>query len=179
MAESGKEPELDQFRGVRAVTMEFIQHLIEFQKIHDRVVAGGHDVLKTCAGELSAALGRAAGAGLVNQDPPHGFRGGPHEVGARRKQQLLPGGRELDEHLVDQGRRLERMAGVLRRQLTGGQRPEFVVHEGEQLGRRRPFRGRAPPGWSVFINHRPYSCEGVRLPHRQTDVKAETALPPV
>jgi hypothetical protein len=72
--------------------------------------------------------------GMVDQDPPHRFRGGGEEMPAT-VEVLVPDQAQVS--LVDQGRGVEGVPGDLGGHFRGGESPQFVIDQGEQ------FRGGA------------------------------------
>jgi hypothetical protein len=70
-------------------------------------------------------------AGAVDQHPPHGLGGGGEEVPAALKPLFTD---QPQVRFVDQGRGVVGMTGGLSRHARGGERPQLVVHEREQVG---------------------------------------------
>src|SRR4051794_7275756 len=76
----------------------------------------------------------ALAAGVLDQDAPHGLGRGGEEVAAAVPAGVLVSD-ESEVGLVDQGGRLERLAGLLVGQLLDRKLPELVVDQREQFGR--------------------------------------------
>ena len=70
--------------------------------------------------------------GLIDDDPPHGFGRGGEEVAAAVPV-LWPPADQAEAGLMNQGGGLERLPRLHRPETDGGQLPEFVVDEREQL----------------------------------------------
>ena len=82
---------------------------------------------------LAAAVPEGAFApDAINQKATHGFRGGAEEMGAS-----LPGlfvlARQLEPGFMDEGRGLQRVSGILARDLAGGQAAQLIVNKRKQF----------------------------------------------
>ena len=83
---------------------------------------------------VAAVLRASLAAGAVDQDPPHGLgRGGEEVAAAVPVPGSLSASDQPEVRLVDQGRGLERLAGLLLRQLLGGQLAQLVVDQRQEL----------------------------------------------
>jgi hypothetical protein len=73
-------------------------------------------------------------AGVIDEHPAHGPRGGGQKLGAALGGGQGVGAEDAQDGLVDQGGRLESLARLLVGEASGGELPEFVVDKREQLG---------------------------------------------
>jgi hypothetical protein len=88
-------------------------------------------------------------AGLFDQDPPHGFGGCGKEVSAAVPVLRLFAVQQAQVGFVDEGRGLQRLAGILLRHADCGEVPQLVVNERQEL-----FRGSPIPLFQPFQNPR-------------------------
>jgi hypothetical protein len=84
----------------------------------------------------AAACSSWIATGAVDQDAAHRLGGSGEEVAAPAPVGRLPFADQPEVRLVDQGGRLEGLAGLLLDQPGGGQFPQLVVDQGQQLARR-------------------------------------------
>ena len=85
---------------------------------------------------VPAVLGPPLATDVVDQNPPHCFGGGGKEMPAAIPVLTLFTAHEPQIDLVHQRRRLERLARRLLRHLLGGQSPQRIVDQRQQLLRR-------------------------------------------
>ena len=71
----------------------------------------------------------------LDENAPHGLRGGGEEVAAAVPVLHLVYVHEPDVGFVDQGRRLERVAGLFMCEPLGGEAAPFVVDQRQELRR--------------------------------------------
>ena len=87
-------------------------------------------MLRTCAAPLSHPLAR-----MVDQDPSHRLGGGGEEMRPAIPLRILIR-TNSEPRLVDQGRRLKRMARRLSRHPRRCEMPQLIIDEREQLAGR-------------------------------------------
>jgi hypothetical protein len=127
----GEEPELDQPGLHRVLGGQPGQCLVERQQVLVRQGAGESGLYEVDPGQRPPALLPALAAGVLDQDPSHGFGRGGEEVAAAVPARVA-GADEPEVRLVDQGGGLEGLAWLLLGQLAGGQLPQFVVDQGQE-----------------------------------------------
>src|SRR5206468_1836149 len=137
----GEETELHQFGGPRVGGGQLVDEFVQFEQVVI-VVAGDEVFVEVDADAAAAALEAALAAGALDEDAAHRLGGGGEEVPAVGPVGRPVGVHQPDERLVDQGGRLERVAGLLAGEVGGCQAAQLVVNEREQL----PLRGRVAAG---------------------------------
>ena len=80
-----------------------------------------------------AALRARLPPGTVDEDAPHGLGGRGEEMASAVPVRAVVGTDQPEVRLVNQGRGLERLAGLLLGQLLGGQLAQLVVDQGQEL----------------------------------------------
>src|SRR5262245_52549424 len=75
-------------------------------------------------------------AGALDEDSPHGLGGCPEEMAAAVPAPFVRRADEPEVRLVDQGSRLQGVAGGLAGELGGGKAAQLSVDQREQLGGR-------------------------------------------
>jgi hypothetical protein len=101
---------------VQALLGEVVQHVVQRQPL-----------------AVAAALVGGAAAGVIDQHLAHGAGGGRQELAAALGGAQGVGAEEAQDGLVDQGGRLQRVAGPLAAQQAAAQPPQLVVDQGDQL----------------------------------------------
>jgi hypothetical protein len=71
--------------------------------------------------------------GILDEDAAHGLRGGPEEVAPAVPRRRLVSTHEAQVRLMDQGGRLESVARPIGGQPGGGQFPQLVIDEGQEI----------------------------------------------
>src|SRR5262245_27750418 len=146
--------ELDELCGLSVALGQTLQGLVQFKQILGAVRFRDGNVLQRHTIDVAASLLALLPPRLLDQNPPHRFGGSGEEVaagveGARSQGPgargrvclgwlLAPGSRALIPYqsqirLVHQRRGLERLSRLLVRQLRGGQLPQFVIDERQEL----------------------------------------------
>ena len=103
------------------------------------VVEPAGDVRQGDRPASAGALVAAPVAGVIDQHPPHGLGGGREEVPAALEPLVAD---QPQVRLVDEGRGLKRLPGRFGRHPRGGELPQLVVHERQQVGRGPAVAGR-------------------------------------
>jgi hypothetical protein len=109
------------------------QAIVEGQQINPGRFDRWLDVVHVDAPTSASRLGAAPAAGVVDEDPPHHLGGGREELLTAVPAPDRLGINQPEESLLDQGRGLESLAGLLPRQPAGGELAQLVVDQGEQV----------------------------------------------
>jgi cell wall assembly regulator SMI1 len=130
--ETAEDPQLCQFGGRRIDRREPSQGLVEVDPAVG-VETVGREVIRVEVGPrlAVAALLRPFRPGVIDENPPHGFGGSGEEVPATVELLIAD---QPQVSFVNQGGRVEGMAGGFGRHPSGGKLPQLVVDEREQLG---------------------------------------------
>src|SRR5215471_11322735 len=89
-------------------------------------------VVKLRARPVRAALLARLAPGLVDEDAPHGFRGGAEEMGPATPRRLV-GSRQLEPGFMHQGGRLQSLPRRFLGQFGRGELAQLIVNQGQQL----------------------------------------------
>jgi hypothetical protein len=133
LRESREEAERYQLGGFWGVALELVEGVIEG---HDLRGAGIHDAQRLVQfhpDTPAPVLGSPLATGPLHENPPHGLGRGGEEVAAAVPMLGLLRIHQPNVRLVDQGRGLERLAGLLLRHLLGSQFPQLVVDQRQKL----------------------------------------------
>src|SRR4051812_11763587 len=107
-------------------------------------------VLQRHASPAAAVTHGRLPASRLNEDSPHRFRGGGEEVPAAVEVLVAD---QPQVRLVDQGGGVEGVAGGLGRYARGGERPQFVVDERQEVGSGLWVAGRGSIEEAGHIGH--------------------------
>jgi len=128
-----KVTELDQLSGPRIVLFQLTQGLVQGEK----VVVGGlrqrELVVPLHTPALSPTFLRTPAASVVHEDAAHGLGTGGKEMAAMVPALLLAVAQQPQIGFVDQGGRLQRLAGCFLGKLLGRQAAQLVVDQRQQL----------------------------------------------
>jgi hypothetical protein len=117
---------------LRINALQMSQRFVESDQIYLLSRGGRIDIIERDALGAAASFGGPARFGVIDQNLAHQPRGGAEEMGA-----VLPVNMALvyqpQKSLVNQSRRLERVAGTLTAQKSARQAPQFIVNERRQL----------------------------------------------
>ena len=113
---------------------QLVQRLVEGQQVLAGFGGGEEVAVQVDPVGVPAALQAAPPAGALDQDPAHRLGRRREEVTPPRPALCLVPADQPHVGLVDQGRRLEGVPGLLAIQAGGGQLPQLVVDEREQVG---------------------------------------------
>ena len=159
---AGEKAQLDQLRLRLVLLREFNQRLVDGQQSVVVPTRGEVDVFERLALPVAAAFDAAFAPRVLDEDAPHGLGRRGEKVSA-----VVPfGGRlgadQTHVRLVNQRRRLERLSRCLRGHARGGEIPQLVVHEREQLGGGLAVAGRSGVEESRYVRHSTeYNCRGM------------------
>ena len=131
--EPAEETKLDDAGPSRLGRGELIQGVVENEKIDDPLVLRGERLVE-CDLKISTALGRIAGASVIDEDAPHRLGHGAEEMRAIAEWDVGAG--EPEKGLVDESRRLERVTLPLAAHVPARDRVQLTVDERQQLGER-------------------------------------------
>jgi hypothetical protein len=131
--EPGKEPQLDHLRRARVLCLKLVECVADGDQIQLRSLD-----LRGHMGQLDPLMPASRfWAGFppssVYQNPPHGLSGGREEVVSAVPVLSFLHIHQADVRLMDQCRGLEGLARLLLGHLLGGQLPQFVVDQGQEL----------------------------------------------
>ncbi len=104
---------------------ESLERLIESFQVRIRVGGGQTIEIETYAA-AAAALGGIPAPGVIDQDPPHRRGCGPQVISLRREGLNAA---EFYKRLVDERRRVERVAWRFAREFRSRQPAQFVVYQ--------------------------------------------------
>ena len=85
--------------------------------------------------QAAAMFAAQFAARVVDENAAHGLGGGGEEVAAAVPVPLFPWADQAQVRLVDQGRRLQRLAGLLTCHPLGREPAQLVVHQRQELRR--------------------------------------------
>ena len=129
----GKEPQLDQFGDCGSCGRQTRSRASSRASRSSAAVRDGDWATQVRSGSVAAMFAAIPSPGVLNKDPPHGFRRGRKEMPAvvpklrRRHSAHKP-----QISLVDQRRRLQRLARLLSRESRGSESTKPVVNQGKQ-----------------------------------------------
>src|SRR5262249_51192924 len=116
----------------RIEALQILERLVQGDQVYFTSRRGTIDIVERDALGLASSFGGPARFGVIDQNLAHQPRGGAEEVGA-----VLPIDLALvyqpQKSLVNQSRRLERVARTLTAQKPTRQAPQFIVDERRQL----------------------------------------------
>src|SRR5262249_16785413 len=115
--------------------LEFLERLVERQEVNWFVAGRPRDFRKRNVYEITSALLCGASPRGVNQNSAHRLGSGGEEVPATVPALLILGTDQAQIRFMAQGRRLQRLAGLLLRELLRGDLAQLVVHERQKLFR--------------------------------------------
>ena len=133
--QSGEVTELDQAGRVGVFGGQPGESLVEIEQVervgrHDGSELEPFESLPPASATMPPGL---LAAGVLDEDPPHGLGGGGEEVAATVPWSGWLAADQAEIGLVDQGGRLERLAGPLLGQPPGGKLAQLVVDHREEL----------------------------------------------
>src|SRR5262245_18221748 len=131
--QAGEEAELDQFRTHRVFPGQALEGIVEGDEVLVRGVVHGRQRVQIDALPTAAALETALLLGAVDEEAAHGLGTGGEEVAAAVPVPFLSVPDQAQVGLVTQGCRLEGLAGPLAGQLLGGEPPQLLVDQWQEL----------------------------------------------
>ena len=125
--------EFDERGLVRRFLGELVQGVADQQDLLGPVARQATRVVQFDPLPVAAVLGPPFPPGVVDEDAAHGFGGGGEEVAAAVPGLGLARAHESEIRLMDEGRGLERLAGLFLSESLGREFTEFLVDQGQEL----------------------------------------------
>ena len=148
--------QLDKLGFDRVFFPKQIEGFIQGQKVFAELRCSQLDVVEVVTHESAAVLTGTLAAGIVDQDAAHGLGRSGEEVPPTVPTIIVFATEQTKIRLVDQGRGLESLTGLLPGKLLGGQAAQFVVYQREKL--------HGTP-WVTLVDRREdpgHFCHGIR-----------------
>jgi hypothetical protein len=150
---AGVKPQLHQLRLGRIFLCERLKSFVQIKKIIGGDLREDVDLPEFDSPAVAAAFDAVLAAGVLDEDPPHGFGGGGKEMAPPVPAWLIAAADKAQVRFMDEGRGLEGLTGRLVRQPVGRQVPQLLINEREQAGGSLLVTGRCSINETTHVGH--------------------------